>query len=610
MAEASDDRPVMLYDGKCAFCRRWVGRWQSMTGDAVRYEPFQEVGEKIAGIDALDLGRAVHLVESDGSISRGAKAVFRALEIGGSNRWLKWAYERVDGFKGAADAIYGTVSAHREAADRIDLLLIGPGTEATTYRLTRQIFLRLLGAVYVIAFVSLWVQIDGLIGSPGILPTHSYLDEVAAYLGADKFWRAPTLCWFNSSDAFLHGLCAAGTVAGGLIILGLVQLPALVAAFLCYLSLAIVGQDFLEFQWDSLLLEAGFIAIFFSPPRIWAGWGSLDEPSRAILWLTRWLVFRVMFMSGVVKLASGDVSWRALTAMRFHYETQPLPTWTSWYFFQLSTWFQTFSCVVVFMAELGVPLLIFTPRRPRILAFWGIAIFQSLIAATGNYGFFNLLTVVLCCVLPDDAFWRWLFRRSKPAAIVRRGGGVVGRWAMRGVAALLFLISVPYFVGAFGVEAPNILPLRAIERWTEPWRIVNGYGLFAIMTTTRPQLTVEGSDDGVNWKEYVFKWNPGDVNRRPEFMAPHMPRLDWQMWFAALGDESSNPWIANFLARLLDGSPAVLGLLQSNPFPDHPPRFVRAVLYDYRFTNRQIRRETGAWWVRERTGVYYQLQRD
>ena len=319
-----------------------------------------------------------------------------------------------------------------------------------------------MGAIYVIAFVSLWVQVDGLIGSRGILPAHSYLDEMAAYFRADKFWQAPTLCWFNSSNAFLHGLCAAGTVAGGLIFLGLVQLPAFVMAFLCYLSLAIVGQDFLEFQWDSLLLEAGFIAIFFSPRRISAGWGRRDEPSRAILWLIRWLAFRVMFMSGVVKLASGDVSWRALMAMRFHYETQPLPTWTSWYFFQLPAWFQTLSCVLVFVAELAVPLLIFTPRRPRILAFWGIVIFQGLIAATGNYGFFNLLTVVLCCALPDDAFWRWLFLRRKQATMVRRRGGMVGRWTLRGVAASLFLISLPYFVGVFGVEWPWPAPMRAL----------------------------------------------------------------------------------------------------------------------------------------------------
>jgi predicted DCC family thiol-disulfide oxidoreductase YuxK len=608
MAEMTN-RPVLIYDGQCPFCCRWIERWKSITAGALDFEPYQQAAHRFPQIDPGAFGKAVHLVERDGRISRGAQAVSRALALAGRHRWLRFFYEKVPGFASVAETAYATVAAHRAAADRLDLLLIGPGTQPASYRLTRQLFLRLLGIVYLIAFVSLWVQIDGLIGSRGILPIQTFLHELQSVIGNERYWEFPTLCWFNAGDGFLHFLCAGGVAASLLLVAGVAQLPALAVLFTFYLSLTVAGQNFLSFQWDALLLEAGFLAIFFAPVRPWPRrTRQASEPSRAILWLLRWLLFRVMFMSGVVKLASGDPTWRNLTALRFHYLTQPLPTWTSWYFHQLPASFQTFSCGVVFFAELVIPFLIFAPRRIRLIAFWAIILFQLLIAGTGNYGFFNILTIVLCCTLPDDAFWRWLLRRPPFAPPVVSPP----RWRAAltvPLAIVLLAVTVPICVDAFGVPISWPSPILDLENSLSPFRMANGYGLFAIMTTRRPEIIIEGSDDGQTWKPYTFKWKAGELTRRPEFTTPHMPRLDWQMWFAALGDAPNNPWIELFLGRLLEGSPPVLRLLENNPFPDHPPHEVRAVLYDYQFTDFPTRHATGAWWHRDLIGIYCQLSR-
>jgi len=600
------DHPLIIFDGQCSFCRRWVERAKSITGSFVDYEPFQEAASRFPEIEPAAFGRAVHLIEPDGRVSRGAEAVFGALKHGGRYPWLLWFYRYVPGFAGISEAAYRRVARNRETADRIDMLLVGLGETQPSYLFTRQIFLRLLGLIYLFAFVSLWTQIDGLIGSRGILPIGSFLNAIQSAVGSGEYWQFPTLCWFNPSDGFLHFLCAGGAAAAMMLIAGIAQLPALVILLVFYLSLAVAGQDFLGFQWDYLLLEAGFLAIFIAPIRLWAWRLSREaEPSRAIIWLIRWLLFRLTFMSGVVKLASGDLSWRHWTAMRFHYMTQPLPTWTSWYFYQLPAGFQTFSCGVVFFVELVIPFLMFGPRRVRLVAFWATVVFQFLIAGTGNYGFFNLLAIVLCCVLPDDAFWRWFLRRRSALRTI----SPPPRW--RGlitvpIAAVLLSLTIPICIEAFGVSVPLPTPLTVLATYIEPFRIANGYGLFAVMTTQRPEIIIEGSDDGVNWKAYGFKWKPGDVHRRPEFTTPQMPRLDWQMWFAALGDVNNNPWLVLFLQRLQEGSEPVLNLLQTNPFPDHPPKFIRAVLYDYQMTDFATRRATGAWWRRQWLGIYYE----
>jgi hypothetical protein len=459
-----------------------------------------------------------------------------------------------------------------------------------TFGIASWLFLRTLGVVYLLAFASFAVQAQGLIGSHGISPVTEFLQSLREYYGA-VYWQVPTVFWLKAGDGTIKAVCIAGICLSVLLFLG-VRWPILrVALFVLYLSLVTAGQEFMGYQWDALLLEAGFLAILL---------GS----SPLMVWLYRWLLFRLVFLSGAVKLASGDPSWRHFTALPVHYETQPLPTPLAWYMYQLPAWFQRGSVAFVFFVELIVPFLIFAPRRIRFLAARAIVVLQVLILLTGNYAFFNLLTISFCLFLIDDAF----FQRALPKMVSRLSSATayekshVWSRAVCGAFAALAL-----FVGGFQVARTfgvRWFLADAAIRSVSPFQIINGYGLFAVMTITRPEIVIEGSNDGVTWLAYEFKYKPGDLTRRPAWVAPHQPRLDWQMWFAALGDYQSDPWIIRFMARLLQGSPEVLRLLGRNPFPDGPPHYVRAMLYRYRFTSPEERRSTGAWWSRELKGVY------
>ena len=530
---------------------------------------------------------------------------------------------------------------------RIDNWLFGFSDDPRrSYVIARAIFLRALGGVYLIAFVSLWVQIDALVGSRGILPARAYLEafRVPGVLSIARFLQLPTLCWISQSDSFLHFLCGGGVALAGMLVLGLVPAPALFLLWLFYLSLVNVGQVFLGYQWDALLLEAGFLAIFFAPPR-WRlgpplvfrrGSHSIAEfhgtaapaPSRPVLYLLRWLLFRLMFLSGLVKLTSGDPTWRNLTAMRYHYWTQPLPTWTSWYIHLAPDWFAAASTAGVFAAELLAPLLIFCPRRFRLIGCAAMVLFQLLIAATGNYGFFNLLAIVLCLTLVDDAVWMRLGIGGKKLLLADKNVCPTAdknvcptadknvcptgttrwtryrAWATVPLAMVIFILTFPPGLQWIGMGDLVPRPLFRAYVAVAPFQSINGYGLFANMTTERPELIIEGSDDREHWQAYEFQWKPGDVTRRPRFCAPHMPRLDWQLWFAALELTGGQdvPWVRPFLERLHEGSPPVLKLLRKNPFPDRPPRYFRIVVYEYRFTTWSERSASGDWWQRTRVG--------
>src|SRR5262245_573910 len=492
-----------------------------------------------------------------------------------------------------------------------------------SYRLAANLFARGLGVVYVAAFASLAVQIAGLAGRNGILPAQAFLDAVQAQTGTSRFWDLPTLFWWTgASDGMLVAASWAGAAAGALVACGLAPRLGLCACWLLYLSLATVTRVFLNFQWDALLLEAGFLALLLAPTGLWRPITRAPDPPRWALILVRWLLFRLMFSSGVVKLASGDATWWELRALDIHYFTQPLPTWTAWWAHQLPHAAQAVSVAIMFVIELGLPFLIFAPRPLRLVGCAGLVSLQVLIAATGNYAFFNLLTLVLCLSLVDDATWpAWLRRRlpaqtpdpdpdpdpppaADPAPPAVAWSGQARRIAALAVTTILVTVSTAAMTMRWRWEIPWPAPVEWLLEAAQPLRIVNAYGLFAVMTTVRHEIVVEGSDDGTNWRAYEFKWKPGNVNRRPLFVAPHQPRLDWQMWFAALSDYSRQPWFRNLLVRLLQGSPEVLALLEHNPFPDRPPRTVRAVVYDYHFTDVATRGATGAWWRREMLGLY------
>ncbi|MFZ1072383.1 MAG: lipase maturation factor family protein [Verrucomicrobiia bacterium] len=612
-------KPLMVFDGDCNFCTLWIRRWRQMTGESVDYLAAQDprIAAQFPEIPREQFDTAVQLIETDGSVYSGAEAVFRTLAHNPSRQSPHRVYQKSVPFADFTEWAYRRVAENRKFFSLLTRWFWGRHVEEPAYFLTRRIFLRALGVIYLVAFVSLWTQISGLIGHAGILPADQFMTAASQQcddrgIGLERYHLLPTLCWLDSSDGFLHFQCAAGAVLAVILIVGITPVPCLALLWLLYLSLATIGRDFLGFQWDNLLLETGLLAIFFAPLQ-WLPRKLSREipPSRIVPWLLRLLLFKLMFSSGCVKLLSGDPNWRNLTALTFHYQTQPLPTWIAWYANQLPLWFQKASCAVMFCIELGAPFLIFAPRRLRFCGGAAIAFLQILILLTGNYTFFNLLTLALCLLLLDDfvlakfapaKLRQCLVPDSQPSTSNRPR-----RWpraVTAPLAGIVIVLSLFQMGLMFGVRPAWLLPVAAVDEWLSPFRSFNGYGLFAVMTTDRREIVVEGSNDGVNWLPYEFKYKPGDVHRRPAFVAPHQPRLDWQMWFAALGDYRQNPWFVNFCERLMQGSPEVLSLLDKNPFPNHPPHYIRAEFYDYRFTNFAERRATNAWWRREFIGEY------
>lgn len=449
---------------------------------------------------------------------------------------------------------------------------LGRETPDNDIKVSVQTFLQVLGLIYFIAFTSFGLQASGLIGTHGILPFPEFLNALREAAGRAAWRLAPSLLWLRPTD----GALAACWIAGAVFALAAIFAPwkrtALAGCLIFWLSVCSVGQDFLSFQWDILLSEAGFLAIFAdrSPVRIW---------------LFRWLAFRLIFFSGVVKLTSGDPAWRDLTAMHYHYETQPLPNPLSWFVYQQPMWAAKMQTAFTFVAELAVPFLFFGPRRARYAGALITTALQVMILATGNFTFFNFLAIAICL---------WLVIEPEP-----RPHGAAHKAVTAALATFVGVVSGLLCLSQFGIALPP--GGAAILHAVDPLRIVNSYGLFAVMTTERPEILIEGSNDGVNWLGYEFPYKPGNVRRAPPVIAPAQPRLDWQMWFAALGSYQSNRWFVTFMLRLLQGEPAVLKLLQYNPFPQKPPKYIRARLYLYHFTSWGSR----DWWWREERGAYF-----
>ncbi len=563
----SSSKPLLIYDGKCGFCKIWLDYGRKLTGDRVEYSASQDVGDQYPQIPKEDFSKGVQLVRPDGSVASGARAIF---EILGYEKFYLPVFERP----------YGIIARHRDFFYHLTKWTFGTQVEPARFALTQWIFARLLAVIYAIAFGSLIGQIRGLLGARGILPAADYLKAVTDAVGSARFFEVPTVFWIDASDGALLTVCWAGLAISLLVLMGVWERVGLAVLFILYLSLSAAGQDFLSFQWDALLIEAGFLAIFIGNQRV-------------VVWLFRWLLFRLMFLSGAVKLLSHDPNWPNLTAMSFHYWTQPLPNRIAWYAAHLPVWFQKMSTGSVLVIELTIPFLIFAPRRLRMFAAWCLVGLQVLIFLTGNYTFFNLLAIGLCVFLFDDRdfeLWRMLPRKAKARA--------TNKLAVTLVAVLILAMGI-------GRMAETFLDVRVpFIKYAAPFEVVNSYGLFAVMTTDRPEIIVEGSNDRETWIPYSFRYKPGDLSRAPRWVAPYQPRLDWQMWFAALGTYRENPWFVNFAVRLLEGSPDVLALLEANPFPDQPPRYVRALLYDYRFTNPEQRRKSGNWWIQEARGEY------
>jgi hypothetical protein len=493
----------------------------------------------------------------------------------------------------------------------------------------RWIFLRALGLIYFSAFYALVFQMRGLIGPDGILPAGEYLEAVARQFGPlTRLWFAPTVLWFSSSDHMLGVICWVGMIASLLLVLNVWPRVTLLICFVCFLSFVAAAQDFSGYQSDGMLLEAGFISLFFAPSGLWPGLGRNSPPSRASLFLLQWEWFRIYFESGVVRLASGDPEWRHFTAMDDYYQNGPLPTWVGWYVQHMPHWFHAFATGATLVLELGLVFMLFLPRRWRIICFFIVTAWQIPVILTANYTFLNYLVLVLGFLLLDDRFFlrftpaRWkhvMLPASTPPPTPSDAESQAitdqatrSRRSLRPIAAFKLAISSVMLLWLFygttvqmlWMFSPHLpLPISPIAA-LEPFRIANRYGLFAVMTRGRYEIEFQGSDDGQNWTAYPFRYKPQDPAQRPRIYAPYQPRFDWNLWFASLGGWRENLIVPSTEERLLAGAPDVLALFAGNPFPQAPPKQVRAVLRQYWFTTMAEKRATGMWWQRKSLGLY------
>jgi lipase maturation factor 1 len=431
----------------------------------------------------------------------------------------------------------------------------------------RRLLVAGVGLCFTSAFLSAWHQVGGLLGPRGIAPAAGLLSAVREAWGPwEGVWAVPSVFWLGAGDAALATVCLAGALAGVVAAVGLCPRWALGLAWVLHLSLVAVGSVFWHFQWDALLSEAGLLALLVAPAGLRPAWSR--SPPRLSWVLVQLLVVRLMVASGLVKLLSGDATWRNLTALRYHLWTQPLPTPLGIWLAPAPARLLDGLCALTLAVELVAPLFVFGPRVLRRLAALALALLQVGIALTGNYGFFNLLSLVLLLAFLDDRdmgpVGRWALRGRRP--VVARPAG----WPLRLGAAALALLGLSAFVEGLGGPVPLAPVLEALA----PFELVNRYGLFAVMTTKRDEIRLDVSDDGQTWRHVRFRDKPDD--RGASWVAPEMPRLDWQMWFAALGPCRSSPWFLAFVRRLLEGEPAVWRLL-ATPAPATPPRLLRSV---------------------------------
>jgi hypothetical protein len=512
--------------------------------------------------------------------------------------------------------------------------------------LTRWIFLRSLGLIYLSAFFPLVFQIRGLIGPQGILPAAEYLKNVAEHVGYARYWYVPSVLWLSSGGPMLTGLCWAGMAAAVLLVFNIWPRGMLVVCFVCFLSFVGAAGDFSGYQSDGMLLEAGFLSFFVVPGGFRPGLGETRPPVRAAFYLLQWEWFRIYFESGVAKIAGGDPEWRNFTAIDEYYQNGPLPTWIGWYVQHLPHWFHAGTTAVTLALELVLIWTVFLPRPFRIALFFIVTPWQIGIILTANYTFLNYLVLILGFLLLDDRFLIRLFTAKSKKTLLDRaaaspielsssasdslsilatpstsstekgriGGGVPREWwqkirfaraALRVAIVAVLLVWIFYATTAqmLWMITPAPLPTSPVAL-LDPFRIANRYGLFAVMTRGRYEIEFQGSYDGKTWIAYAFRHKPQELDKPPRIYAPYQPRLDWNLWFASLGEWRDNPMVLRTARRLLSNDPDVLALFATNPFPQGPPRQVRAVLWQYWFTSMAEKREHGLWWRRELRGLY------
>ena len=463
---------------------------------------------------------------------------------------------------------------HRGIFLKIVKFFWGSNLLPDTYRISGWVFGRSLGFITLLAFLSFWSQADGLIGPDGIIPFQDDLDHVERIIGTQsgdisKWSLRPTLLWLFGSGTGMHQLFFLGTLASLLLMIGIMPHLSIAVSWVCYISLAAVAEPFLNFQWDALLLETLFLSLFVVP---WSFRDRIDNATEPLIfgrWLVWLLLFKLMFESGIVKFtyfaSNGSNTWWDLTALEYHYWTQPIPSWISWYFHQLPSWFDKISLVITYLCELVLPLFIFFPRRFRRLSCIGLIIFQLSIILTGNYGFFNILTIILCITLADDL---WFSRWSK----IRIGskGSSLQEWIvinrLKKFSAVMIMICFLWVTMVYLDRdwQGNVQPLddpsepsiitSGLVKTAQLTRSMNAYGLFRVMTITRPEIIIEAMFDNKEWEQILFRYKPVEITTAPRFFLFHMPRLDWQCWFEALFIERqlSNSFALSVYNRFLN----------------------------------------------------------
>ncbi len=647
--------PVCIYDGDCGFCRRSVVLARGIVGSTVDFQPSQEVASIYPQITAEAFERAVQFIDEEGHVSEGAEAVFRCLSRSSGFGWLLLLYLRFGWFRTVSEFSYTMVARHRGVVSAFTHWTIGPQLQIQSLTRLRWLLLRLMGLVYLLAFASLLPQLLGLIGSKGILPFDQLMQRVEQAGGG---WsQIPTLLWLLPTDQGLLGLCWLGLVGSLFLLTNRWTRLASLVCWLCYLSIYSVAQNFLWLQWDLLLLESGFLTLLLAAGSSGQGFAWHRPPRWITLFLFRCLAFRLLWSSGIVKLASGDPTWAYSNALVSHFETQPLPNLGAWYAHQLPETLLIWGTGITLLLETVIPLLFFAPRRLRSLAAILSMGLMLAIIATGNYGFFNILSLVLLISLLDDEHLLWLGRRlrrqneppkqfdPRRVPLARRPRFSPASWAF---GALFAYVGLTHMATGMGWNNWITAPGAAAAKGLEQFSIVGRYGLFASMTDGRAseadracqelevgdacqfevldttyrgrcgerqqrrrcepvggriELRIEGSLDGKSWAPYRLPYKPEAVAAAPKQIAPHMPRLDWLMWFAALHPAQRPPhWFQQLLFSLLEARPAVLELFDTTPFGSERPRYLRVQAMEYRFT----RNNEEAYWNQRPRGLWLQ----
>ena len=563
--------PVMVWDEDCQFCKLCTDRFKALALDNIEFIPYQDLSAKYPKAPDLDYKKSIVFFTHNNTYT-GAAAVFSYYSKIGKKLPM-WLYRRFKLFERISEISYRFIANHRRMFRLICQTFWGSNLLPDSYKTSGWIYGRLLGLVGIIAFLSLWVQSDMLISSSGIVPFQSDLGQVEGFItttGSDisKWFARPTILWFSKTDLWLNIVLCLGTFSSTLLLLGIVPHISIAISWTCYLSVASVSEPFLNFQWDALLLETYLLSIFFVPWKVIDDRKNIQNPATLGKWLLWLLIIKLMFESGLVKFtffgADGSNTWRDLTALNYHYWTQPIPSWISWYVDKLPEVIDKISLGFTYFCELIIPFMIFFPRRIRRTASFSLIVFQALIIITGNYGFFNLLTIVVCLTLIDDQFFgdyfsKWLIKRPEVNVEINLTEKVKRFLAF--IILICFIFTMIFFInrdlkGSKPTQNYNDIPSigRTLIQAAQVTRSMNAYGLFRVMTETRPEIYIEVLSADSVWSPVVFNYKPVKPDRRPKFFFPHMPRIDWQLWFEALYFErlTSNPFALSAYQRFLE----------------------------------------------------------